>query len=85
VSYSARAHVLSYLFSPVYCSVLQCIAVCCGVLRCAAVCCIALQCDAACCSVLPCAAACCSVLPCVAVLYQCDTDPAHAAKQAYII
>jgi len=35
----------------VYCSVLQCVAVCCSVLQCVAVCCSVLQCVAVCCSV----------------------------------
>ena len=35
-----------------YCSVLQCAAVCCSVLQCVAACCSVLQCVAACCSVL---------------------------------
>jgi len=35
----------------VYCSVLQCVAVCCSVLQCVAVCCSVLQCIAVCCSV----------------------------------
>jgi len=55
-----------------YCSVLQCVAVCCSVFQCVAVCCSVLQCVAVAvrCSVLQCVAACCmccSVLPCVAV------------------
>jgi len=58
----------------VYCSVLQCVAVCCSVLQCAAVCCSVLQCVAVYCSVLQCAAVCCSVLQCAAVycsVFQC--------------
>jgi len=64
----------------VWCSMLQCVAVCCSVLQCVAWCCNALQyqdiedlvarltqCVAACCSVLQCVAVCCSVLQCVAV------------------
>jgi len=47
-----------YLHMPVYCSVLQCAAVCCSVLQCVAVCCSELQCVAVCCSVLQCAAVC---------------------------
>jgi len=35
----------------VFCSVLQCVAVCCSVLQCVAVCCSVLQCAAVCCSV----------------------------------
>jgi len=42
--------------SPVYTSVLQCVAVCCSVLQCAAMCCSVLQCVAVLCSVLPCVA-----------------------------
>ena len=38
----------------VFCSVLQCVAVCCSVLQCVAVCCSVLQCVAVCCSVLQC-------------------------------
>ena len=57
----------------VWCSVLQCVAVCCSaamrcsVLQCAAVCCTSvLQRDEVCRSVLQCAALCCSVLQRVA-------------------
>jgi len=50
----------------VYCSVLQCVAVCCSVLQCleirARVRCSVLQCVAVCCGVLQCVAVCCSVL-----------------------
>jgi len=55
------------LRNSVYCSVLQCVAVCCSVLQCVAVCCSVLQCVAVCCSVLQCDAVYCSVLQCVAV------------------
>jgi len=51
----------------VWCSVVQCGAVCCSVLQCGAVWCSVVQCGAVCCSVLQCVAACCSVLQCVAV------------------
>ena len=58
----------------VYCSVLQCVAVCCCVSQCCRPICILsvgycsmLQCVAVCCSVLQCVAVCCSVLQCVAV------------------
>ena len=69
----------------VYCSVLQCVAVCCSVLQCIAESCNVLQfvvsgrCVAVhaiasargkvCCSVLQCVAVCCSVLQCVAMYY----------------
>ena len=45
-----------------YCSVLQCVAVCCSVLQCV------LQCVAVCCSVLQRIAVCCSMLQCVAAV-----------------
>jgi len=64
----------------VFCSALQCVAVCCGVFHCVAtVCCSKLQCVAVCdflripphsivcCSVLQCVAVCCSVLQYFAV------------------
>jgi len=58
-----------------WCSMVQCVAVCCSVLQCVAVCCCVLQCvvmsvcaiSAVWCSVLQCVAVCCSVLQCVAV------------------
>jgi len=62
--------VLLQCFVAVYCSVLQCVAVCCSVLQCAAMCCnvpdhISLECRVTlCCSVLQCVAVCCSVLQC---------------------
>jgi len=49
----------------VCCSVVQCIAACrlyCSLLQCVAVCCSVLQCIAVYCSVLQCVAVCCSVL-----------------------
>jgi len=51
----------------VYCSVLQCNAVCGSVLQCVAVCCSVLHYIAVLCSALKCVATCCSVLQCVAV------------------
>jgi len=45
---------LAAMFAGMFCSMLQCVAVCCGVLRCVAVCCSVLQCVAVCCSVLQC-------------------------------
>jgi hypothetical protein len=51
----------------VYCSMIQCVAVCCSVLQCVAVCCRMLQSVAECCSMLQCVAVCRSVLQCVAV------------------
>jgi len=51
----------------VFCSVLQCVAVCCSVLQCIAVCCSVLQCVAVCCSMSQCVAVRCSVLQCIAV------------------
>ena len=50
-----------------FCSVLQCVAVCCSVLQCDTVCCIVLHCVAGCPSALQGVAVCCSVLPRVAV------------------
>ena len=52
---------------PVYCSVLQHVAVCCSVLQYVAVRCNMVQSVAACCSMLQHDAACCSMLQCVAV------------------
>jgi len=66
-------------FGAVYCSVLQCAAMCCRALQCAAMCCSTLQCatvlqrevhfgkDWVCHSVLQCVAVCCSVLQCYSV------------------
>ena len=51
----------------VFCSVLQCAAMCCSVIQCVAVCCRVLPCVAECCRVLQFVAMCCSVLQCVAV------------------
>jgi len=51
--------------SKIYCSVLQCVAVCCSVLRCVAVCWSVSQFVVVCCGVLQCVAVCCSVLQCV--------------------
>ena len=63
----------------VWCSVLQCVAVCSLIcnstdlslsepkVQCVAVCCSLLQCVAVCCRVLQCVAVCCSVLQCVSV------------------
>ena len=48
----------------VFCSVVQCGAVC----WCVAVCCIVVQCVVVCCSMLQCVAVCCSVLQCVAAI-----------------
>jgi len=64
-----------FVYKPVHCTVLQCVAVCCIVLQCVAVFCSMLQCIAVCCSVLYIdslltvlsAAVCCSVLQCAAV------------------
>jgi len=67
--------------APVWCSVLQCVAMCCNVFQCVVVCCSVLQCDAVCWSVmscrpmisctcvLQCVAVCCNVLQCVAVCW----------------
>ena len=62
-----------------YCSVLQCVAVCCSVFQCVAVCCSVLQCVAVRCIVLQFVAVfcselqfvaeCCIVLQCIAVFY----------------
>ena len=79
----------------VFCSVLQCAAVCGGVLQCVAVYCIVLQCVAMCCSVQQCVAVCCSVshhfaifcsaLQCVAlccIVLQCVADTYQSAKKS---
>jgi len=67
----------------VYCSVLQCVAVCCSVLQCVAVRCSALQCVAVCGSALQCVAVRCSVLQCVAVC--CDLVQCVAVCGIYCI
>jgi len=51
----------------VWCSVVQCVAVCCSVMQCGAVCCSVLQCVAVCCCVVQCCAVSCSVMQCDAV------------------
>jgi len=51
----------------VWCSVVQCGAVCCSVVQCGAVCCSVVQCVAVCCSVVQCGAVWCSVVRCGAV------------------
>jgi len=72
-----------HVHTVVWCSVLQCVAVCGSVLQCATVCrcalqcvlalcvaaCVAGTCVAVCCSVLQCVAVWCSVLQCVVVCY----------------
>jgi len=50
-----------------WCSVLQCVAVCCSVLQRVAVCCNMVHRVAACCSVLTCVAVCCNTVQCVVV------------------
>jgi len=67
----------------VWCTVLQCGALCCSVVHCVAVWCTVLQCGAVCCSVVhcvavwctvvQCGAVCCSVVHCVAVRFGSDT------------
>jgi len=54
--------VASSVLHAVYCSELQCVALCGSVLQCVAVCYSVLQCVAVCCSVLQCVTVCCSVM-----------------------
>ena len=62
-----------------FCSVLQCVAMCCSVLQCVAVYCSVLQGIVVCCSVLQCVAVCSSVLQRVAV----EADDARVIVQIY--
>jgi len=68
-----------------WCSVLQCVAVCCSVLQCVAVCCGVLHHIVGCCSVVQrVAVCCCSVLQCVAQLCSVLQCVAHTNKRSLL-
>ena len=61
---TSQAPIIHVTQVAVYCSVVQCDAVCYSVLQCGAVCCSVLQCVAVCCNVLQCVAVYSNVLQC---------------------
>ena len=58
-----------------YCSGLQCVAVCCSVLQCVAVC----------CSVLQCVVMCCNVLQCVVVYFETPSNPVVICSKSTLV